>query len=63
MPVILTFFNTRTYTLDVRRTPNQQWREFFQIMQPRKITKKEMKDNYGRLIDFFWAKFQNSYFN
>jgi len=23
MPVILTFFNTRTYTLDVRRTSNQ----------------------------------------
>jgi len=42
MPVILTFFNTRTYTLGVRRTPNQTDSEVT-FCDQRKITNNDWK--------------------
>jgi len=54
-----------TYTLGVRSTPNQTDSDmtFFQIVRSRENHKWDLKDMYGRLIDFQGQISKLSYFN
>jgi len=49
MPVILTFFNTRDYTLGVGCTPNQTDSDVT-FSRSRENHKKGLKDNYGLIF-------------